>query len=120
MHLVTISILTIKYSKCTIVNNSNYYYKRSRKGSVFCCFDLFIVFFYWVANTHPLPPLKRMDSTNINDYLKELESLCPHCRKVEKCKDKTTICMFKRFAFTLAKRKYKKDMKKKGVNNASC
>lgn len=53
-----------------------------------------------------------MESTNIVDYKEQLESLCVACRKFNKCKDRTTICAFKKFAFALAKRKYKRELRK--------
>ena len=61
-----------------------------------------------------------MQKYDLKDYGEQLEQLCTACRKYEKCKDRTKICMLKKFAFTLAKTKLKKQEKKGIKFDESC
>ena len=47
---------------------------------------------------------------NINDYNEQLKQLCDVCRKRNKCTHEK-ICAFKKLAWTMAKRKLKKERK---------
>ena len=47
------------------------------------------------------------ESLNIKDYCAQLTQLCAICKKNEKCKDHTKICMLKKLAFKLAKKRLK-------------
>jgi len=54
-----------------------------------------------------------MDSFDIKDYCEQLTQICGVCKKESKCKDHTRICMLKKFAFNMAKVRYKR--REKGV-----
>lgn len=54
-----------------------------------------------------------MDSFDINDYCEQLTQICAICKKENKCNDKARICALKKFAFNLAKKRFKR--REKGV-----
>lgn len=60
-----------------------------------------------------------MDSLEIKDYSEQLKDICPHCRTFNRCKNKDKLCVIKRLAFSLAKKKYKKNLKEGLANDCS-
>lgn len=56
---------------------------------------------------------------NIKDYEDQLKQLCGNFVACRKCKDFTKLCIMKKLAFSMAKRKYKRDLKKGVINECS-
>lgn len=49
---------------------------------------------------------------DIKEYAKQLTQICAICKKESKCKDKTKICFLKRYAWLMAKKRYREKEKK--------
>ena len=60
-----------------------------------------------------------MDSQNIEDYKHDLLAVCSHCRRKDRCKDWSKLCLAKRLVFNLTKREYKRRLKKGNLNERS-
>lgn len=48
---------------------------------------------------------------DIKEYAKQLTQICSICKKENKCKDKEKICLLKRYAWLMAKRRFKQKQK---------
>ena len=85
---------------------------------VFFLFKNILIRCSWVLITHPSAPLRCM-SLDIKDYSSQLEQLCAVCKSVNRCKDKSRICAFKKLAFLMAKCKLARDSKKGLIERGS-
>lgn len=56
---------------------------------------------------------------DINEYCEQLTQICAICKKENKCKDKTKICMLKRYAWLMAKKRYSQKERENKLNESS-